>query len=791
MKNIRNDAWRFGCLLSVGAMLAAIAGSASPARADDDDKKLKDKQPAVWGRVFSPDVWKTLSPHQAVGNAGDASFTFKNVNLKTWMPLNTFPGMPGGASGADCWGYTSPSGREYALMGLSWGDGIVEVTNPSSPTTLTVIPGGVNSLWRDITVIGQYCYAGSDQTGVGIQVINLANVDTGSATLVTNFTNGGGHSTSHTILSNPTSGYLYVCGSNLGVGGLNIANANGALATAPTFTGPGWQQQYVHEAQIISYTSGPYAGKEIAFLFAAGPYWSASYTDGLAIVDVTNKAAPVTMASVPYPGFRFCHQGWLTDDKKYLFVDDELDAPTAGNGLVPRGLTRVFDVSDLSNPRMVSVHTTGLGSVDHNQYVKGRYLYQSNYTSGLRIWDLSNPLKPYEVAWFDTRPEDDGTGYNGAWGNYPYFNSGTILISDLERGLFITKMSILEFDNTYAYPTSVAPGAGAPITTKVTALDSTIGTVSIMASVNGAAYVSYPMSAQGGGIYTGNLPATTAFDRIRYYLRADTSEVTPRVFTWPLDAVNGDVIRAYAESSTVPVFTDNFESDLGWTVSGTATAGAWTRATPLYNGGAGAVVGDGDGSGKCFVTGNTVTIPGSGNITSVGVTGGSTVLLSPILNLAGTPEARISYSKWFLSTVGTVDSMVVEISNNNGGAWTNVETVTPASGGWVNKTIRVADYFASPSAQVRVRFSVSNSDTSTTEAGVDAFVVVNPQVASCYANCDGSSVPPVLTANDFQCFINAYAAGQSYANCDGSTATPVLTANDFQCFLNTFATGCP
>jgi hypothetical protein len=61
----------------------------------------------------------------------------------------------------------------------------------------------------------------------------------------------------------------------------------------------------------------------------------------------------------------------------------------------------------------------------------------------------------------------------------------------------------------------------------------------------------------------------------------------------------------------------------------------------------------------------------------------------------------------------------------------------------------------------------------------------------CYANCDGSAVVPVLTANDFQCFLNTYAAGSTAANCDGSTVNPVLTANDFQCFLNKYAAGCP
>ncbi len=66
---------------------------------------------------------------------------------------------------------------------------------------------------------------------------------------------------------------------------------------------------------------------------------------------------------------------------------------------------------------------------------------------------------------------------------------------------------------------------------------------------------------------------------------------------------------------------------------------------------------------------------------------------------------------------------------------------------------------------------------------------------TCYPNCDGSSSTPTLTAQDFQCFLNTYAAGcmdptNCYPNCDGSTATPLLTANDFQCYFNQYAIGC-
>ena len=61
----------------------------------------------------------------------------------------------------------------------------------------------------------------------------------------------------------------------------------------------------------------------------------------------------------------------------------------------------------------------------------------------------------------------------------------------------------------------------------------------------------------------------------------------------------------------------------------------------------------------------------------------------------------------------------------------------------------------------------------------------------CYANCDGSTAPPILNVNDFTCFINHFAAGDTAANCDGSTVPPVLNVNDFACFANAFAAGCP
>lgn len=59
---------------------------------------------------------------------------------------------------------------------------------------------------------------------------------------------------------------------------------------------------------------------------------------------------------------------------------------------------------------------------------------------------------------------------------------------------------------------------------------------------------------------------------------------------------------------------------------------------------------------------------------------------------------------------------------------------------------------------------------------------------TCPANCDGSTNSPVLTNNDFQCFLNAFARRDSYCAFAGYGQ---LSAEDFQAYLNHYAVGCP
>ena len=125
-----------------------------------------------------------------------------------------------------------------------------------------------------------------------------------------------------------------------------------------------------------------------------------------------------------------------------LLLDDELDEYYIGHGT----RTRMFDLSDLDAPNSipVDVFDSSAAAIDHNQYIRGRFVFQANYRAGLRILEISGDISPTlsEVAFFDVYPDDDNASFNGAWSNYPYFASGNIVVSHIEQGLFVLKPDI-------------------------------------------------------------------------------------------------------------------------------------------------------------------------------------------------------------------------------------------------------------------------------------------------------------------------------------------------------------
>jgi choice-of-anchor B domain-containing protein len=245
----------------------------------------------------------------------------------------------------------------------------------------------------------------------------------------------------HNIVINEQAGFAFIVGSSSGGetcgGGLHMVdirdpkNPKFAGCFADSSTGNA-RTGYSHDAQCITY-NGPdttYRGKEICF--------GANET-ALSIADVSDKAKPVPISTAAYPNSAYLHQGWVSDDHRFLFMNDEGDELA---GTVPRTRTLVWDIQDLDDPVLVKEYLGETAASDHNLYVKGNRVYESNYVAGLRILDITDPKNPVEVGFFDTVPWGrNAPGFAGSWSNYPFFPSGNILVSSMREGLFILRPS--------------------------------------------------------------------------------------------------------------------------------------------------------------------------------------------------------------------------------------------------------------------------------------------------------------------------------------------------------------
>ena len=331
----------------------------------------------------------------------------------------------------DIWGYVSPAGREYAILGLLNGTGFVDITDPANPVIVGSIADSA-SIWSDMRTLDTYAY-NVNESGGGMQVIDLSLIDppSRSVSLVGSFT-GSGLQTAHNLTMNVESRHAYLCGSNLGGGRLVAVSL--ADPTSPQIVGQAIDSGYVHDAEVITYTDGPYAGREIAFCYSAGA--------GLKILDVTNKTNMFTVSTFDYPDLRYCHQGRITPDRRYVILDDELDELQDPDIQVTT--TRVVDVSDLSNPTLVRTFTTGLRTIDHNLMVRGDFVFEANYTSGLRVFNIAQISGIFEAGYFDTYPYNNGLSFNGAWGVFADFPSGVVIVSDIQNGLFVFDVSEAE-----------------------------------------------------------------------------------------------------------------------------------------------------------------------------------------------------------------------------------------------------------------------------------------------------------------------------------------------------------
>ncbi|NND72294.1 MAG: choice-of-anchor B family protein [Rhodothermales bacterium] len=375
------------------------------------------------------------------GMANDI-FPCDNVDLLSMISTGDLANDRG-ATLNDIWGWEdSQTGKEYVLAGRTDGVSFIDISNPGQPMVVGQLmrtAGTPGSWWRDIKVYKDHAFIVADGArDHGMQIFDLGQLrDVDPADMPVDFQESAHYSgiaSSHNIIINEESGFAYAIGSRAGGEGcggqLHMMDIRDPLN--PIFVGCYTHPDYggTHDAQCVMYR-GPdadYTGREICLN---------SNGNAFIIADVTNKSNPQTVAVATYPKTAYTHQGWLTDDQNYFYMNDELDEM---NKIVDKTRTLIWDVSDLDDPILVKEFTHSVGASDHNLYIKGNLMYQSNYQAGLRILDISDPVNPVESGHFDTAPfSDDTFGFGGSWSNYPYFKSGVIAVSSQAEGLFLVR----------------------------------------------------------------------------------------------------------------------------------------------------------------------------------------------------------------------------------------------------------------------------------------------------------------------------------------------------------------
>jgi choice-of-anchor B domain-containing protein len=387
-------------------------------------------------------------------------FPCDGMDLLAFIPAEEF----NGAGQSDLWGWTDPeTGDEYAFLGKTNGVAFFRITDPTNPVYLGELPNeaAVHQIWHDMKVYENHVFIVSESEPHGMTVFDLTRLrgveeprvwDQDAFYRLT--------SAAHNIAINTETGFAYIVGGNAGgvapdhcMSGLHMVDIStpkepsfagcylekGGPGTAARTVGPPATAispaAYVHDTECVVYR-GPdaeHTGKEICFNAAE---------DEVVIADVTDKLAPKTIGFTDYPNVSYSHQGSLTEDHRFLLVNDELDETTHGTNT----RTIVMDVTDLDNPKVHFEHIHDTRSIDHNNYVHEGRVYQSNYTSGLRVLDTSfidDPDRPRldPVAFFDTYPAHTDPTFDGTWSNYPYFESGTIPVSGIGEGLFLVRLS--------------------------------------------------------------------------------------------------------------------------------------------------------------------------------------------------------------------------------------------------------------------------------------------------------------------------------------------------------------
>jgi len=644
------------------------------------------------------------------------------------------------------------NGREYALVGVHNGFSIVDLNDPSNPTEVFFEPGP-NSTWRDPFYHNGHAYCVTEGGG-GLLIVNMSPLP-GSTNLTTTLYTGSDYewSSAHNMFIDEANDKAYIFGSSFGGGGAIILDISSPMA--PVELGV-WDDHYIHDGFVRGDT-----------------LWAACLEEGVFLVDVSNPASPIELANWDTPS-EFAHNVWPSEDNAYCYTTDEVES----------GFVAGYDMDDLQNVVETDKvqHPLSENVIPHNTHFLNDYLVTSHYRDGLTIHDVSDPSNIVLTGYFDSSPLSDG-GFNGAWGAWPYLPSGNILVADIEEGLFVigadyTRAALLE-------GTVTAFGSGNPLnavqievsTVNLEEASNLFGEYATGTAVAGTYNVTFqkggylPLTVSNvelingqtttldvelvpdvpftvGGLITEEGTGTpiegamvqfsNEFFDLSYDSDTSGNYLDTTFFAGQYDVVVsawGFVTECASfdvtESSSSLNFElesgyyDDFVTDLGWSVAGSASAGAWERGVPLGTSFEGMIsnpnqdVGEDCGE-RAYVTGN-----GGGSAGNDDVDDGVTILRSPIMDLTTYLNPAISFQYWFFNDGGSGtpnDSYIVKI--NDGNSTTTLASLPETNSDWVEYSIQIKNMVL-PTDQMQVIVEVDDSEPGhLVEGGLDRFRIV-------------------------------------------------------------------
>ena len=491
------------------------------------------------------------------GQAG--AFSCRNIDLIAHLPLGDFSVPASG--GNDVWGHHDlNSGKEYALMGLTGGVAVIDVSDPAQPREISLISGTAAG-WRDIKTYQfyddtlqrwrAYAYATSDKRGnqqeEGLMIIDLNNLphsaslvrfDTQDMSAHNVYISGVDYSTGVALPGSEAR--MQILGQSRFGGAFRSYSLADPKAPATTFQqSQATRNDYTHDAASLPISD---ARKDSQCVNAANLAACEVLLDfnenEMRLWDISLAGDSRRLSSTSYTGAAYTHSGWWSEDKRYVLLHDEADETRSGSNTT----VRIFEIDDLTNPQLISTWVGTTRAIDHNGFVRGNRYYMSTYTRGLTVLDISDPAQPEEVGFFDTHPNSDNANFDGAWGVYPYLPSGNILVSDISGGLFILKdntQSTSRGSLAFAEQRPAAVAEGESLTITVQRLLGSEGAVDVGFETFEGSAGSQDFTARRGRLSWADGDSSAKTISIALTADGDDGELSESLFVRLFDPTNG------------------------------------------------------------------------------------------------------------------------------------------------------------------------------------------------------------------------------------------------------------